>query len=77
MLRVVRCLPPAAGVTAYTRTQRAGVLQASREETAGRCHAVMEGNSAMGIRVVTFRYGMTKSLTIGMPMPFDGSVVFH
>ena len=27
LLRVVRCLPPAAGLSAYTRTQRAGVLQ--------------------------------------------------
>ena len=35
LLRVVRCLPSAAGLSAYTSTQRAGVLQASREETAG------------------------------------------
>ena len=26
MLRVVRCLPPAAGLSAYTRTQRASAL---------------------------------------------------
>jgi hypothetical protein len=54
-LRVVRGLPSTAVLSVYARTQRAGVLQASVEETAGRCHALMEGDSAMGISVVTFR----------------------
>ena len=49
MLRVVRCLPPDAGLSVSTSTQQVGVLRASREETAARSDAVMEGNSAMGI----------------------------
>ena len=60
LLRVVRCLPPAAGLSANRRTQRAGVLRASREETAGCWHAVMEDSRAMGIRVLTFRYRAAK-----------------
>jgi len=43
LLRVVRCLPAAAGLSAYPRTHWAGVLQASREETAG------DNRRAMGI----------------------------
>ena len=35
-LRVVGCLPSTAGLSVYARTQRAGVLQALKEETAGR-----------------------------------------
>ena len=49
LLRVVRCLHPAVGLSVYASTQRAGVLQASMEETAGRSHAVMEVSRAMGI----------------------------
>ena len=35
LLRVVRCLPSPAGLTVRERARRAGVGQASREETAG------------------------------------------
>jgi hypothetical protein len=40
MLRVVRCLPLRAGLAGNNSGQRAGVGQASREETAGRTDVV-------------------------------------
>jgi len=40
---------PATGQSACTRTQRAGVWQASREETAGCYDAVISAYRAMGI----------------------------
>ena len=49
LLRVVGCLPSAAGLLALTDAQWAGVGQAAREETAG-CFAVVKaGRWAMGI----------------------------
>lgn len=49
LLRVVRCLPSRAGVPGRDRACRAGVTQASREETAGGADAVREDYRAMGI----------------------------
>ena len=49
LLRVVRHLPPAAGVEAFAQVQWAGVGQASREETAGYFTVVRVDRRAMGI----------------------------
>ena len=48
MLRVVRCLPLATVLPGARRTLRAGVGQASREETAGCTEGVRIGSGLWG-----------------------------
>ena len=52
MLRVVGCMPSAAGLRVFTEFQRAGVGQASREETAGGFAGVCVDRRAMGIGIL-------------------------
>ena len=49
LLRVVRCLPSTPGLSVLDKTLRAGVGQASREETAGCFEANQDRRLAMGI----------------------------
>ena len=59
LLRVVRCLPLIAALPGASRTYRAGVGQALREETAEYTKTGQDRRRAMGIWGVARLFGLT------------------